>query len=142
MSGLHRLVYSSLRKSICNKDEIQKILESCKRNNPEKGITGILLHSSSRFIQYLEGPKQEVEELFELIKWDDRHTSIKLRNFEPILERIFPSWEMGYKDLEEESLELQSEEFPEVKEKFERLLNAELDFDNDGLRILQLFFKS
>jgi len=142
MSDLYRLVYTSFRKSTCSEKEINNILASCKRNNPGRGVTGILLHSSSRFIQYIEGSKKDVEELYELIKQDDRHTSVNMRSFEPISGRIFPSWEMGYKDLEHESLELQTDALPEDKEKFEKLLDAELDFDNDGLRILQLFFKS
>lgn len=142
MTSLYRLVYTSFRKPVCNEEEIQNILAACKRNNPGRGVTGILLHSSSRFIQYMEGTQQNVQELYELIKKDTRHTSINRRSFEPIPDRIFPSWEMGYKDMETESLELHTEALPEDKEKFVGLLNADLDFDNDGLRVLQLFFRS
>ena len=142
MSNLYRLVYTSFRKASCNDDEIASILASCKRNNPGRGVTGILLHSSSRFIQYMEGPKEAVDSLYNLIKKDPRHTSINLRSSEAIPERIFPSWEMGYKDFDTERLELQTGASEEEKAKFEKLINAELDFENDGLRILQLFFRS
>ncbi len=55
--SLYQLVYTSVRKPGCDDYEIKKILESCKRNNPSKDITGVLLHSENHFIQYLEGSK-------------------------------------------------------------------------------------
>ncbi len=139
MSSLHRLVYTSFRKSNCDEKEIEKILESCKKNNPQRDITGILLHSDKRFIQYIEGQKDEVLELYNLIKDDDRHTSVNQRNFEPIDKRIFPSWEMGYKDVDK--IEFDTEASNEDQNTFNGLIKDELDFDDNALRILQLFFK-
>ena len=57
MSDLYRLVYTSFRKPKCDDGEIKNILDACKRNNPRRNITGILMHSDSRFIQYIEGSK-------------------------------------------------------------------------------------
>lgn len=139
MSTLHRLVYTSFRKPNCDEKEIEKILDSCKKNNPQRNITGILLHSDKRFIQYIEGTKDEVLALYELIKDDPRHTSVNQRNFEPIAERIFPSWEMGYKDVDK--IEFNTEASDINQKTFNRLLKGELDFDDNALRILQLFFK-
>lgn len=83
-----------------------------------------------------------MESVYNLIKDDSRHTSVNRRSFEPISERVFPSWEMGYKDLSAQELAMQTDATPADKEKFEKLLNAELDFDNSGMRILQLFFRA
>jgi len=99
MSNLHRLIYTSFRKPECTDKEIENILAACKRNNPGHNITGVLIHSKKRFIQYLEGDGALIESLFEKIKLDPRHAAATLRNYEPISERIFPSWNMGYKDL-------------------------------------------
>ncbi len=141
MSDLYRLVYTSFRKPQCDDGEIKNILDSCKRNNPRRNITGILMHSDSRFIQYIEGSKSDVLELFNLIGDDDRHASVNQRNFEPIPKRVFPSWEMGYKDLPTKELEFNTNVSPLDKKSFEELIKGELDFTNDGMRILQLFFK-
>lgn len=142
MSDLYRLVYTSFRKRTCTEEEVKNILASCEKNNPERQITGILLHAKNRFIQYMEGSKSSVQALYDLIKEDPRHTSVNLRSFEPIEERVFPSWEMGYKDLEDQELKFQTSVSDVDQKKFEALINADLDFDNDGMRILQLFFKS
>ena len=142
MSDLYRLVYTSFRKSSCTKKEIEKILEACKRNNPSRGVTGILLHSSNRFIQYIEGSKENVEDLYELIKDDPRHTSINKRSFESIEKRLFPSWEMGYRDVENGQITFQTEATKVDRKKFDGIIKGELDFDNDGLRVLQLFFRA
>jgi len=142
MNDLYRLVYTSFRKSNCDEKEIENILNVCKRNNPGRDVTGILMHSKSRFIQYIEGAKKEVEALYELIKDDPRHTSVNLRSMERIDERVFPSWEMGYKDLENEGLAFQTDATQEDKQAIEKIINSELDFTNEGVRVLQLFFES
>ncbi len=139
MSSLYRLVYTSFRKPHCDQKEIENILNSCKRNNSQNMITGVLLHSNSRFIQYLEGQKDDIRALFDLIKDDPRHTSVSERNFESIKERVFPTWEMGYKDLGR--MQFNTNALKEEKEIFNNIINADLDFDDNAMRIVQLFFK-
>ncbi|WP_420576523.1 BLUF domain-containing protein [Ekhidna sp.] len=139
MSTLYRLVYTSFRKPECDENEIQNILQSCKKNNPGRDITGVLLHSDKRFIQYIEGSKEEVEQLYDLISDDPRHTSINQRNFEAINDRLFPSWEMGYKDIDKVSFNTDAS--TEDQKTFNGIIKGELDFDDNALRILQLFFK-
>lgn len=139
MSTLYRLVYTSFRKPECNEKEIENILNACKKNNPGRDVTGVLLHSEKRFIQYIEGEKDQVLDLYELIKDDPRHTSLNKRNFEPISERIFPSWEMGYKDVDHVQFDTEASSLNQRT--FNRLIKGELDFDDNAVRILQLFFK-
>lgn len=139
MSDLHRLVYTSFRKPICDDGEIKNILESCQRNNPKRAVTGILMHSDSRFIQYIEGEKDDLTELYELIEKDSRHGGVNLRNREPITERVFPSWEMGYKDLSQ-NLEFDTKVSRDDKAKFEKLLNGEMDLTDEGMKLIKLFF--
>ena len=139
MNTLYRMVYTSFRKANCDEQEIANILDSCKRNNPQRDITGILVHSEKRFIQYIEGDHDEILDLYNLIKDDPRHTSVNQRNFEAIEKRIFPSWEMGYKDVDK--VEFNTEVSDGDRKTFNELINDKLDFDNNSLRILQLFFK-
>lgn len=137
MSNLYRLVYTSVRKASCDEQEIQNILESCKRNNPKRDVTGNLLHKKNRFIQYIEGSKEDVTELYELIKNDSRHTAVNQRNFEKIDQRIFPSWEMGYNDVDH--VKFNTDVTKKDEETFNGILHDELDFNDNGMRILQLF---
>lgn len=140
MSDLHRLVYTSFRKPNCDDGEIKNILKACERNNPKRDVTGLLMHSDSRFIQYIEGKQKDLKELYELIKEDDRHGGVNLRNMEPIKERSFPSWQMAYKDISQ-SLDFHTKVSSEDKEKFEALLNAQMDFTDEGMKLIKLFFK-
>ncbi|MEO9869760.1 BLUF domain-containing protein [Ekhidna sp.] len=139
MSSLYRLVYTSFRKPHCDQKEIENILNSCKRNNSQNMITGVLLHSNSRFIQYLEGGKDDIRALFNLIKEDPRHTTVNERNFESIKERVFPTWEMGYKDFDR--VQFNTVPLKEEEDIFNNIISGDLDFDDNAMRIVQLFFK-
>ena len=141
MSELHRLVYTSFRKPDCDDAEIQKILDSCKKNNPGRNVTGILMHSDKRFIQYIEGEKKDLLELYDLIKEDPRHGGINQRNLEPIKERVFPSWQMGYKDVSKENLSFNTTISDIDKHHFEGLLDGKIDFSDEGMKLVKLFFK-
>ncbi len=139
MSQLHRLVYTSVRK--CDDAEIEKILASCKKNNPGKGLTGVLLHSKNRFIQYLEGEKEEIQKLYDVVKVDPRHTSVNQRNFEPITKRVFPDWFMGYKDVESDEMKYHSNISEEDQKQLDDLIQGKNDFTDRGMTVLKLFFE-
>ncbi|MEQ8237948.1 MAG: BLUF domain-containing protein [Cyclobacteriaceae bacterium] len=137
---LHRLIYTSFRTPYCTDEEIDNILISCERNNPSKLLTGILLHSKKRFIQYLEGDKTFVLNLYNKIKEDKRHAGVSLRKYEPIEERIFPSWNMGYKDVNTDLLEFNSKVTGKELMQFENILYGE-PMTNDDAKLLKLFFE-
>ena len=75
---LSQLIYTSIRTSECTDSEIDKILDSCKRNNFGIDITGVLLYSDKIFIQYLEGNSKLILELYDKIKLDKRHKNAML----------------------------------------------------------------
>lgn len=141
MNNLYRLVYTSFRKPECTDDEINNILSACNKNNPGRDVTGVLLHSENRFIQYMEGDKEELEKLFNHIKTDDRHTAVNKRNFETISERLFPSWEMGYRDLSANEMVYQTEVSPQNKETIDQLFEGTSTIDDRGIRLLRIFSK-
>ena len=62
--NLHRLIYTSVRKAECDDQEISNILASAEKNNVHADITGILLHSKDRFLQYIEGEPQKIKSLY------------------------------------------------------------------------------
>lgn len=141
MSPLYKLIYTSSRRSNCDASEIENILASCRRNNPSKNITGVLLHSDHRFIQYLEGDKEEIMSLFEAIKKDDRHGGVNLRYYTPIEKRIFPSWHMGYKNVDKNSTVFQTSITKEDQAIFQKLIENQDQSEIEGMRVLRLFFE-
>jgi hypothetical protein len=97
---LYRLVYYS-RNLIPGKPaditaEIESILQSARRNNPPLGITGALIFNSGVFAQTLEGPRQNIEVVFERIQRDRRHSDVQVLAFEETSERRFPNWSMAF----------------------------------------------
>jgi hypothetical protein len=97
---IFKIVYCS-RNLIAGDDqartaEIEHILESARRNNSKAGVTGALLYSSGFFAQALEGPRGEIEVIFERIQRDPRHGDVTVleSDYEP--KRNFSAWTMAY----------------------------------------------
>lgn len=137
--NLYQLVYTSTRKSNCDATEIQKILDSCKRNNPSKEITGVLLHSDEHFIQYLEGSK-DIIKLYDLIKEDPRHSRAVLLSYGPLKERIFPAWHMGYKNVPKDQIDFLTDGNPEDKKVFDSIIRGEKQSESTATNLLVRFF--
>ena len=76
--------------------EIDQILETSQRNNALVGVTGALIFNRGIFGQVLEGPDDAVEETFERIQLDDRHSDVTVLATRRVTERAFGSWSMGY----------------------------------------------
>jgi hypothetical protein len=74
---------------------VDSILEQSRRNNPLRGITGMLCYTNDLFVQVLEGGRNEVCGLFGAIVRDERHSDVQILIFEEISERLFGSWTMG-----------------------------------------------
>jgi hypothetical protein len=77
---------------------IELILLSARDKNKDAGISGALLFNGAAFAQLLEGPLEAVEEVFEQIQCDTRHSDVvMLRNAESA-KRVFSDWSMAYAD--------------------------------------------
>lgn len=137
--NLCQLVYTSTRKPNCNAEEIQKILNSCERNNPSKAITGVLLHSEDTFIQYLEGSK-DIIKLYDLIKDDPRHTRVVLLSYGPLKERVFPNWHMGYKNIPKERIDFMTSGSVAERNLFESIIKGETQVGASAVKLLVKFF--
>ena len=98
MMGLVQLIYLS---DLAAKDEseIAPILKSAVKHNSKNGITGMLLYSGGNFLQVLEGEKAAVDETYARICRDPRHRNTVLLTEEPVTERHFANWQMGYRQL-------------------------------------------
>lgn len=75
------------------------ILESSVRRNLYNGITGMLLYSEGHFMQALEGDKPAVLETYQRIWEDRRHQYVTLVHADPVPQRCFAHWSMGFRQL-------------------------------------------
>ena len=100
-----RLLYISQAAPAISDEQVQDILKSSKRNNPDSGITGVLLHGGSVFMQILEGPEQAVLRQYVKILDDRRHGDCQLVHISPANDRIFDKWSMGL--IESDPMEIQ-----------------------------------
>ena len=93
---MYFILYTSNASEKCLSEDIASILDASRRNNPSNSVTGILIFKKPEFLQYLEGPEEAVRKLYEKIKKDSRHSSIKTVRDGEIEVRVFPDWEMGF----------------------------------------------
>lgn len=91
---LRSLIYKSRSTGLVNRGLVDSILASSTRNNPEKGITGVLIATETHFLQVLEGEFDTLNATFERIARDTRHDNLQLISFAEIEERQFGDWAM------------------------------------------------
>lgn len=94
---LVRLIYVSCADHQMSDAELQEILAQAVARNKESGVTGMLLYSDGGFIQVLEGPSDAVDEIYARICGDRRHHSILRLCTDPIEQRDFAGWNMGFR---------------------------------------------
>ena len=79
--------------------DLQTLLDRARRKNVALDITGILLHIEGSFFQVLEGDESTVDSLYEVIARDSRHDRMTQIIREPIAQRSFAEWSMGFASL-------------------------------------------
>ena len=97
MSLSHLIYLSSLDTE--SVPELPEIVRTSVRNNTARGITGMLLCYDRDVIQVLEGERKEIDQVFEKIQRDGRHSGIMVLINREIEARQFTNWSMGYHQL-------------------------------------------
>ncbi len=98
--SLVSLVYVSFESRTMSQQDILDILEVARKRNTEENITGMLLYRGGYFIQALEGNADAVNKLYDDIAKDARHRNVIMIYKNPITERSFSNWSMGFKNLD------------------------------------------
>ncbi|QKG55844.1 BLUF domain-containing protein [Hymenobacter sp. BRD128] len=80
--------------------ELQALLEQCRRDNARHQVTGILFYSHGNIAQLIEGSPEVLEPLFERIARDGRHSNVRKLVQRPIAARSFAQWSMAFHPLE------------------------------------------
>ena len=97
---LIQLVYRS--RSLIEGVEYDKLMATCLRKNPSRGITGVLISHSGWFLQVLEGSAANVNSLFKVIEKDPRHSDFLLLRFNAVSVRDFSDWSMASVEVDEQ----------------------------------------
>jgi hypothetical protein len=95
MSLIH-VIYASSAAPGFREHQIPDLLNEARSSNEERGITGMLLYIGGSFFQLLEGEEAVVDAVYDNICRDTRHKRVTQIIREPILERDFTGWTMGY----------------------------------------------
>ena len=93
---LVRCLYASRATAPFDPGRVDIIVEQSHRNNPARGVTGLLCFIDDIFVQVLEGGRDPVCDLFNTIARDNRHDTVRLLSYEEIPERRFGRWNMGH----------------------------------------------
>ena len=113
---LVRLLYVSKAVNNDANSHTEAILASSRAHNVSNGITGILCYGGGLFLQVIEGGRAQVNELYNALVQDKRHTDVVLLHYEEITQRRFSGWTMGQVNLAKlnTSIVLKYSEKPEL----------------------------
>lgn len=93
--SIKQLVYASRQVADFDGLGLVSLLYKARESNAALSITGVLLYASGMFVQCLEGPADSVDQVYDSICRDRRHTDIVLLQNIDTSERHFESWMMG-----------------------------------------------
>lgn len=113
-----RLIYFSRAAQGTSLQDVQNILETARHFNAEIGVTGKLCFATQYFLQAIEGPRLEINRLYNRILLDKRHQDLVLIGYEEITERLFSGWEMDYAPMTDEINHLISSEDDAINPEF------------------------
>ncbi len=86
-------------KQLLSRQQLAHLLASARFRNEQERITGVLLYSNGRFMQYLEGPELGLSKVWEIIKSDPLHNLVVTGAQETIYLREFDQWSMAFRAL-------------------------------------------
>lgn len=99
-----RLTYAST--STSKPDTLRKdlidILKKASSHNATSSINGVLYYGNDYFFQCIEGRKSKVNELFNKICDDERHTNIVVLSYHEVEHLSFTDWQMKFIRQDEE----------------------------------------
>lgn len=80
-------------------NELEAILRQARLNNEQHAITGALAYGNGQFMQIIEGEKDALSALYQIVANDDRHHDLVKFADKEIAQRSFPDWSMAFQTL-------------------------------------------
>ena len=96
-----RLLYVSKKARNLEITDFRDLAYVSNEKNLKRGIAGILCYQNGNFMQLLEGPPREVNDLFRNILNDERHHLVTLLDYQLVPCQTFPRWGMKYVQFED-----------------------------------------
>jgi hypothetical protein len=93
---MKNIVYISTAVKLMHENQLFDILHNARQHNAALNISGVLLYSEGTFIQVLEGKDSVIDALYSRIEADQRHKGVVKLIDEPIAEKSFSQWLMGF----------------------------------------------
>jgi hypothetical protein len=128
------VVYSSTATSAFTDADLAALLTVSRRNNARAGLTGMLVTRQDRFLQVLEGPEPQVEELMTKIVADNGHHNVRVLLREPVESRQFADWTMSFAQLGNAD----EERVPGYRNAFDDLTDANNDVNATTAAVREL----
>jgi hypothetical protein len=104
--SLEHIIYASVATQGFTALQVAELLQKARVANESDGLTGILLHTDAdgAFFQVLEGEPEAIDRLLQKLRLDKRHSHLTVIIREPIAERAFADWTMGFASVSPEKL--------------------------------------
>ncbi len=93
---MFQLVYVSAAVEEFGDGMLGDILRKSRENNARRNVTGMLFYYKQSFLQVLEGPQEDVQDLALVISQDLHHDQYRVLSAKAIKEKTFGKWTMGY----------------------------------------------
>lgn len=128
MNSYHTICYVSKVQPDLTDQQLQELFSHSSNSNNTKGIKGILLSTMGNFFQVLEGRKEQISSLYEVIKEDSRHNDIYEVFNRPVSKPVFTNYNSAFNviktvdELEQLKTYLDTMPFDSTSEKLSRLL--------------------
>jgi hypothetical protein len=106
MQSLEHVIYASVATEEFGAPQLAALLQQSRKSNERAGLTGMLLHDESdgTFFQVVEGEPEAIETLLQKLLRDQRHSHLTVIIREPIAERSFANWTMGFAGVSSETV--------------------------------------
>ncbi|GAB3852117.1 BLUF domain-containing protein [Hymenobacter terrigena] len=99
------IVYMSRAVRPLSDEDLQALLDQCRRDNAARNVTGVLFYSHGNIAQLIEGEREVLEPLFDIISRDGRHSNVVKLVDKPISARSFKDWSMAFHPIEPKGFE-------------------------------------
>ena len=96
---MRQIIYCSKAAGSPGETHLPAILACSRNNNPELGITGVLIVIGDVYVQLLEGPKENLWALMDFIREDSRHQGMEILAERMMETREFGDWAMAHHEV-------------------------------------------
>lgn len=101
---IRAIAYSSQAVPGLSIDDVEQLAASADNFNRDAGVTGVLLFDGSRFLQYIEGPDDGLQQVYSRILAARQHSEMIELGRGQISGRRFPEWSMILVPIEHDEL--------------------------------------